>query len=168
MPPWWPIRCSIRSSSAAHVDAVDAPPWYDGTHSAPNRRIQLVETALGRLAQMPAQRVGIELSSVPAGVLEGLRACARGSKSSTSRRSSARCGAKDPDEIDVLGRSMRAGERAQAAALAQVAPGMTELDVYRIVQNAAMAELGEPAIVYGDFASGPRPSARRGGRRRRA
>ena len=58
---------------------------------------------------------------------------------------------------------MRAGEKGQAAALEQIKPGMTELDAYRIVQNAAMMELGEPAILYGDFASGPRCEIEKGG-----
>ena len=58
---------------------------------------------------------------------------------------------------------MRAGEKGQAAALAQIKPGMTELDAYRIVQNAAIEELGEPAILYGDFASGPRCEIEKGG-----
>jgi Xaa-Pro aminopeptidase len=71
--------------------------------------------------------------------------------------------AKDPDEIDLMRRSIRAGEAGLAAAYEQVKPGMTELDVYLIVQNAAIKELGEPAILYGDFASGPRPERERGG-----
>ena len=58
---------------------------------------------------------------------------------------------------------MRAGEAAHAAALARVEPGMTELDAYLIVQQAAMKALGEQAIVYGDFASGPRCERERGG-----
>ena len=35
---------------------------------------------------MPGRRVGVELASVPAGVVEGLRATARASRSSTSAR----------------------------------------------------------------------------------
>ncbi len=58
---------------------------------------------------------------------------------------------------------MRAGEAAQAAALAEIQPGMTELDAYLIVQRAAIAALGEQAIVYGDFASGPRCELEKGG-----
>jgi Xaa-Pro aminopeptidase len=58
---------------------------------------------------------------------------------------------------------MRAGEAAHAAALREMKPGMTELDAYLIVQNAAMKELGERAIVYGDFASGPRTATDKGG-----
>jgi len=148
----------------AFVDQVAAPVWYDGTHSAPNRRHQLVETSLAHLATMPGRRIGAELSSVPAGVLEGLRSQRPGLEIvdltpiiRPLRR------AKDPDEVETLLRSMRAGEKAQAAALADVRPGMTELDAYRIVQNAAMGELGEPAIVYGDFASGPRCEREKGG-----
>jgi Xaa-Pro aminopeptidase len=113
---------------------------------------------------MPGKRIGVELASVPAGVVEGLRSKRPGLEVvdlapviRPLRR------AKDPDEIDVLLRSMRAGEKGQAAALEQIRPGMTEMDAYRIVQNAAMGELGEPAIVYGDFASGPRCEVEKGG-----
>ncbi len=148
----------------AFVDTVIAPVWYDGTHSAPNRRHQLVETALAHLAKIPGQRIGIELSSVPAGVLEGLRSQRPKLEIvDLTRLIRPLRRAKDPDEIETLRSSMRAGEKAQAAALADVRPGMTELDAYRIVQNAAMRELGEPAIVYGDFASGPRCEIEKGG-----
>jgi Xaa-Pro aminopeptidase len=148
----------------AFVDEIVAPSWYDGNHSAPNRRMQLVESTLNRLAGISGKRIGVELSSVPAGVVQGLRSARPGLEIvdiapiiRKLRRS------KDPDEIEVLLRSMRAGEKGQAAALQQVKPGMTELDAYRVVQNAAMMELGEPAILYGDFASGPRCEIEKGG-----
>jgi Xaa-Pro aminopeptidase len=149
---------------AAFADTVAAPVWYDGKHSPPDRRQQLVETALGRLAEVPARRIGVESASVPVGVMEGLR-----SKNPRLEildiapviRRLRR--AKDPDEVDTLRHSMRAGEKGHAAVLAQLEPGMTELDAYRIVQNAAMAELGEPVIVYGDFVSGRRCETAKGG-----
>jgi Xaa-Pro aminopeptidase len=148
----------------AFVDEIVAPTWYDGNHSAPHRLRQLVESTLNRLAVMPGKRIGVELSSVPAGVIEGLRSARPGLEIvdiapiiRTLRRS------KDPGEIEILLRSMRAGEKGQAAALEQIKPGMTELDAYRIVQNAAMMELGEPAILYGDFAAGPRLETDHGG-----
>jgi Xaa-Pro aminopeptidase len=148
----------------AFVDEIVAPSWYDGNHSAPNRRMQLVESTLNRLAGISGKRIGVELSSVPAGVAQGLRSARPGLEIvdiapiiRKLRRS------KDPEEIEVLLRSMRAGEKGQAAALRQVKPGMTELDAYRVVQNAAMMELGEPAILYGDFASGPRCEIEKGG-----
>src|SRR5262249_18779163 len=58
----------------AFVDERVAPVWYDGNHSAPYRQGQLVRTSLARLAAMPGRRIGVELASVPAGVIEGLRA----------------------------------------------------------------------------------------------
>jgi Xaa-Pro aminopeptidase len=146
------------------VDERVAPIWYDGKHSAPYRRGRLVESTLGRLASMPGRRFGVELASVPAGLVEGLNAARPNLKIvdigpliRPLRRS------KHADEIDVMRRSMRAGEAGLAAALQKIRPGMTELDVYVIVQNAAIAELGEQAIVYGDFASGPRCALEQGG-----
>jgi Xaa-Pro aminopeptidase len=148
----------------AHVDESVAPVWYEGKRSAPHRRITLVESTLGHLAATTAKRVGVELASVPAGVVEGLRALRPGIEIvdispviRPLRRS------KDPDELALLQRSMRAGEAAQAAALAEIKPGMTELDAFLIVQNAAMRAIGEQAIVYGDFASGPRCATDKGG-----
>ena len=149
---------------AAHVDERVAPVWYAGQQPAPHRRVQLVASALDRLASMPGQRVGIELASVPAGVVEGLRAARPGLEIvdispiiRPLRRS------KDDDEVAVIRRAIHAGEAAHAAALAELKPGMTELDAYQIVQRAAIAALGEPAILYGDFASGPRCASEKGG-----
>jgi Xaa-Pro aminopeptidase len=146
------------------VDERVAPSWYDGNHSAPYRRGQLVDSALGRLAQMPGRRLGVELSCVPAGLVESLRQSRPGLEIvdigplvRPLRRS------KDPDEIETLRRSMRAGEAAQAAALAQVRPGMSELDACLIVHRAAAEAVGEPVIVYGDFVSGPRCAIEQGG-----
>ncbi len=148
----------------ALVDAHVAPVWYDGTGPTRPRRGQLVETALSALAKVPGNRIGVELSGVPAGVVEGLRVARPGLEIvdltpiiRPMRR------AKDADEVATLRRAIRAGDAAHAAALAEVEPGMTELDVYLLVQNAAMIELGHRAIVYGDFASGPRTATDKGG-----
>jgi Xaa-Pro aminopeptidase len=148
----------------ACADDVVAQVWYDGKRAAPHRRVRLVETMLDRLRKLTGRRLGIEMASVPAGVLEGLRSSRPGMEVidiSPVIRPLRR--AKDADEIDVLRRSMRAGEAGLAASLEQVKPGMTELDAYHIVQNAAMRALGEQAIVYGDFASGPRCAIEKGG-----
>jgi Xaa-Pro aminopeptidase len=148
----------------AFVDERVLPIWYEAKRAAADRRGMLVASALARLATMRGQRVGVELASVPAGVVERLRAARPGVEIvdigpvvRPLRRS------KDSDELEVLRRSMRAGEVAHAAALALVEPGMTEFDAYLIVQQAAMEALGEQVIVYGDFVSGPRCAAERGG-----
>jgi Xaa-Pro aminopeptidase len=148
----------------AHVDERFAPTWYDGNHSAPYRRGLLIRSALERMARIPGRRIGVELSCVPSGVIEGLRAERPGLEivdigplMRPLRRP------KDPDEVETLRRSMRAGEAAHAAALAEMRPGMTELDAYLVVSRAAAQALGEPVIVYGDFASGPRCARDKGG-----
>lgn len=148
----------------AHVDEVVAPTWYEGKRSAPNRRCHLVDATRDVLAGRPGRRIGVEMASVPLGLVEGLRAARPGLELvdldpiiRPLRRS------KDPDEMAVLRRSIRAGEAGHAAALARVEPGMTEHEAYLLVQQAAIETLGEPAIVYGDFVSGPRLETERGG-----
>ncbi|WP_435017879.1 M24 family metallopeptidase [Tundrisphaera sp. TA3] len=148
----------------AHVDDTFAPTWYDGDKTPDPRRTQLVESVLVRLAEGGARRVGVDEATVPAGVVEGLRqvhpsveVADLGPIVGPMRR------AKDPDELAVIARAIRAGEAAHARALAEVRPGMTELDACLLVQRAAQESLGEPAIIYGDFASGPRTWEDKGG-----
>lgn len=151
-------------TGTAHVEAVDSYNWYDGQQPTEPRPAKLVEATLKRLNQIHGTRFGIELASVPAGVVEGLRASRPGVEIvdlsaviRPLRRS------KDADEVATLRRVMQAGEAGHAAALAEVKPGMTELDAYLMVQNAAIRFLGERAVVYGDFASGPRTATDKGG-----
>ncbi len=148
----------------AHVDAVDAPTWYDGQRPTEPRPLRLVEATLDRLSKIAGNRIGVELASVSAGVVEGLRAARPGVEIvdlsniiRPMRRS------KDLDEIETLRRVMKAGEAAHAATLLEVKPGMTELDAYLVAHNAALRSLGERAIVYGDVASGPRTATDKGG-----
>ncbi len=148
----------------AHVDRVVAPEWYNGRTAAPYRRGLMVDHAVSALAELPCQRVGIELAAVPAGVVEGLRARRPGiSLVDVGPTIRGMRRQKDHDELEQMRRSIRAGEAAHAAALREARPGMTELDMYQIVQRAAQESLGEAAIIYGDFVSGPRIATDRGG-----
>lgn len=69
---------------------------------------------------------------------------------------------KDPDEVEALRACMRVTEVGHAWARANIAPGMTELDVYNGVFTTCSQAAGHPVVVYGDFAVSP-GSARRGG-----
>ena len=72
----------------AFVDEIVAPCWYDGNHSAPHRRTQLVESTLNRLSRMSRQSASA--SSSRAFPRASSKACVRldpGSRSSTSPRS---------------------------------------------------------------------------------
>ena len=117
----WPTTCSGRSSTGPYVDEVVAPAWYDGKHSAPHRRGQLVDVG----PRPPGVDAGAtrSASSWRASPRAWSRASARparDSRSSTSARSSGPLRrSKDPDEVAVLRRSIRAGEAAHAAALAR-------------------------------------------------
>jgi len=149
----------------AHVDEIVAPLWYNGKSSAGHRQGVRVRAAVERLTKQPVPlRVGIERASVPCELVEALRATCPGLTLvdlDPVIRPLKRV--KDADELAVLMKSMKAGEAGQAAALDQVRPGMSELEVYLLVQNAAMQAIGEQAIVYGDFATGPRCATERGG-----
>jgi Xaa-Pro aminopeptidase len=151
-------------ADAAHVDERLTPCWYDGQTSAPERRGLLVHTVVERLKATQGRRVGVEMSTLPAGVVEGLRQvrpdCEIVDISAVFRNLRR---VKDADEVEALRRSIAAGEAAHAAALKHVKPGMSELDVYALVAATANETAGRPVIVYGDFASGPRCVTDRGG-----
>jgi Xaa-Pro aminopeptidase len=147
----------------AHVDEVVAPAWYEGKRSAPVRRAVLFRSALAALEKIPGYRIGLEISSVPTGVAVGLSSTRQSPMWADLdpiirplRRS------KDPDELDLIVRSIRAGEAGMAAALAEVRPGMTEFQAYQAIEQACLATAGERAVVYGDFVSGPRSQDRLG------
>jgi Xaa-Pro aminopeptidase len=148
----------------AHVDERFAPGWYDGNHSAPFRQSQFLQSAVDRMAKIAGRRIGVELTRVPAGVVERLRTQRpRLEVVDISPLMRPLRRSKDPDEVETLRRSMRAGEAAQAAALAEMRPGMSEYDAWLIVNRAATQALGEQVSVYGDFASGPRCEHEKGG-----
>lgn len=144
-------------ADAAHVDEVIAPVWYNGKQTAPHREGQLVRSALEAIGKVTSPAVGLELAAVPAGILAGLQAAA----SSLAivdldplihplKR------AKDPDEMVLMRQSMAAGEAGFAAALADLKPGMSEMEAFDLVLTAARKAAGFPVGIYGDFVSGPR------------
>lgn len=140
-----------------HVDNVVTPIWYRGKESAPHREAMLVSSVLDHMKNCPGQRIGFEAAQVPVGVLEGLRS-ARGSlelvdADPTIHKLKRQ---KDDDELELIRLSMHAGEVGQAAALGHVKPGMTEMDVFWLVEEAVQRAAGRQARLYGDFVSGPR------------
>jgi len=149
---------------AAAVDEVVAPVWYEAKRSAAHRQGVRVGAAIEVLSRISTGCVGVEMASVPVGIVEALRAKNPGLELvdldpviRPLRRS------KDADELAVLRKSMRAGEAAHAAAIKGAKPGMTELAVFELIQQAAIEALNEQALVYGDFVSGPRCEIEHGG-----
>lgn len=145
------------SNAEAFVDEVVAPVWYRGVETAPQREALLVKTALERLKTCPGNRFGLELSKLPAGILLGLQrerpdlvvTPVDEAVHQLKRR-------KDADELVLIERAMKAGDAGHAAALEKVRPGMTEQQIFRLIQDACQAAAGEQVQVYGDFVTGPR------------
>jgi Xaa-Pro aminopeptidase len=142
---------------SAHVDEVVAPVWYRSIESPEHRRSYLIRNTLERLQQCPGTSLGLESGQISAAIAEGLRAnrprvefVPLDATITNLRR------AKDPDELNLLRLSMKAGEAGMKAALEGLRPGMTELEAYLLVERAAVEALGQQAIIYGDFVSGPR------------
>jgi Xaa-Pro aminopeptidase len=158
----WPDRAVLIGDNLtrpfldqACVDEVVCLDWYTGRKSAPPRCDVLINGVAEQFANRLIQRLGVESLSYVSGPAS--RECNLDSLIQNLRRT------KDADEIGLIRQSVRAGEAAHAAAMAELRPGMTELDAFLLVQNAACQALGEQVLVYGDFVSGPRCEKERGG-----
>jgi Xaa-Pro aminopeptidase len=143
--------------NAAFATEKVMPVWYRCVESAGHRSELLVRTLLDVLQKCPGTSVGYEASSCSTALVEGLRA-ARANVRFTNvdpcihqlRR------AKDSDEVSLIRSSLKAATAGLLAAMSDVRPGMTELDLYRLVQRVASEAAGRQVLVYGDFVSGPR------------
>jgi Xaa-Pro dipeptidase len=124
-----------KSVQQAHVDERRVVPWYDGQTPAHGPR------QLAVLPEVNPAHAGLRIHDRPGDPLAAqvVQTLAR------LRRQ------KDPDELELLRRCMRATEAGHAWARANVQPGMTELDAYAGVSGACTKAAGMPVIVYGDF-----------------
>lgn len=58
---------------------------------------------------------------------------------------------KHDDELELIRKCMAAGDAGHAKALNIVEAGMSELEVYQHILQAATEEAERPVILYGDF-----------------
>jgi hypothetical protein len=135
-----------ESVERAHVEERVEVPWYDAQSPARGPR------HLALLGRVNPTQHGVRVHDRPG---DPYAATLIHTLADLRRR-------KDPDEVDLLRRCMRAGEAGHAWARANVRPGMTELDGYIGVSGACMKAAGRAVIVYGDFAVSPGPE-RHGG-----
>jgi hypothetical protein len=139
-------RIPSWSVDAARVEERVSVPWYDGQSPARGPR------QLALLATVNPSHEGVRIHDRPG---DPYAATVIHTLAELRRR-------KDPDEIALLKRCMRATEAGHAWARANVKPGMTEMDVYCGINSACIQAAGRAVILYGDFAVSP-GSARRGG-----
>lgn len=140
---------SVRSASGEpYVDREVVETWYDHEHSVRNRDHALF-AALRRVAsELTGRRGLVESDWLPLGaaaLLDDPQPTDLGSQLRDLRRQ------KEPDEIALLKLCMQAGKAGQERLREVLAPGISDFDVYREVQQAAVAAAGRPALVYGDF-----------------
>lgn len=133
-----------KGAELARVDAVEKLPWYTG---------QEAELAPRRLILRPALQANG--GRIHDGLADPLAPQVIGLISELRR-------AKDADEVELLRTCMKATDAGHAWGLANIKPGMTELEVYTGVTGAVYAALGHFTTVYGDFTVSP-GSKKRGG-----
>jgi hypothetical protein len=138
-----------KSVLEGHVDETETVTWYSGQHPGHGPRKLFVREALCKRLGTPNPPVHDDPPSPH---------CASVARLVHELRRQ-----KDPDEIELLWRCMRATDAGHAWARAHIQPGMTELDVYCGVNAACTRSAGEPVVVYGDFAVSPGPERRGGG-----
>jgi len=152
------IRASVHTPFVSKTVTV---PWYDHKHSVSNRDHALFK-GLGDVASQLHGRMGLlEAEWLPTGAVALLNPeyyefsahqepgaspfVDLGSILRMLRRR------KDPDEIALLRQCMTAGNAGQARLLEIIREGVTEFEIFREVQKAALEAAGRPAIIYGDF-----------------
>ncbi len=138
--------------------------WYDHQHSVINRDHALL-VASELISKRLADRNGaVEAEWLPIGAFEVLgldheRHSVRREAGDTESSGAVDLGTtlrtlrrqKHPDEIALLKECMRAGEAGMIRLREIMRPGITEFEIFREVQNAALAAAGRPGLIYGDF-----------------
>ena len=140
----------------AHVDDRIAAEWYKGVASAPTRQSVLVKAGQDAMRARTGSRFGFD-QMVPSELCLDLAESRRGfHRTSINSLAAELMRRKDPDEVAILRRAAGAMEAAFIRAEDEIHTGMTEMDVYALVSATVNDRLGEQALIYGDFASGPR------------
>jgi Xaa-Pro aminopeptidase len=156
---------AARRLQTLWVDQLEVVPWYNHQDSPGDRRLAVIEHFVGTLPRELPESVAVETRAVPVELLRHLT-------ENVSERSVcplddtllAMREQKDPDELELIRRCIRAGEAGHARTWEVVRPGVSELEVYREVAGACIEAAGMPLVMYGDLCSGPRLWTDKGGR----
>jgi Xaa-Pro aminopeptidase len=153
--------------SAVHEPYIDREvieTWYDHQHSVINRDHALLAALESISERLYGRRGVVEAEWLPLGAFEllgldhethsvkrepGQRRRDMADDLGTTLRELRR--RKEADEVALLRLCMAAGDAGHARAREFIQPGVTDLDIFREVQSAAIAAAGRPAVIYGDF-----------------
>jgi Xaa-Pro aminopeptidase len=145
------------SSAEPHVDRQVVDTWYDHQQSPVNRdhsSLRALSKVAGELAGRPGLVESEWLSAAAwdmlpaADVLNYPRGKGGPSLGSVLRQLRRQ---KEPDELTLLRQCMRAGDAGQLRAWDVIRTGVSEMDVFREVQQTVIATAARPGLVYGDF-----------------
>lgn len=137
-------------SGEPFVDETVTEIWYDGKNSISNRDFKPAQALKRHFGTLDLAKGAIEADSLPVAALETVTGTAEveillGDVIKFHRRQ------KEADEVAHLNTCMRACEAGHVAALECIRPGITDMDVYRVIHAAVLQEAGRPCVVYGDF-----------------
>ncbi len=137
-------------SGEAFVDETVSEIWYDGKHSVENRDYKQATALKRHFGSLDLTNGAVEADSLSIAALSTIEGTAAidiklGDVIKFLRRK------KEADEVEHLKACMQACEAGHIAALESVQAGVTDMDVYRAVHGAVLAEAGRPCVVYGDF-----------------
>ncbi|MCX7016174.1 MAG: M24 family metallopeptidase, partial [Candidatus Sumerlaeota bacterium] len=154
-----------RQSGAARqasVDRVEILKWHGIALPPPANRARSMNEFLGRTLR--GERIGAgalacEMERFPMPAADALAGAGlpRPTLDATPVLEQMRR-AKDPDELDVIGRNIAVTEAIHAASREIVEPGMTEWDVYRALHNVALEAAGDELVMRCDVTGSPRPN----------
>jgi Xaa-Pro aminopeptidase len=145
---------NAEAAQAAHVDDAVIWDWYDFVRPAPEKYAAASNALLQALpANASSARIAADQAYLPTRLAAGLGTALVDDLTpilNGMRRQ------KYPDEITCIRRAIQATEAGHAAARRCMRAGLREIDIYTEVQAAIVKAAGEPIVMLGDFAAGPR------------
>jgi Xaa-Pro aminopeptidase len=141
----------------AHTEKKRCVTWYRGIEPAGDRRALILEEARKELESHKASRVGASLARVPGAAFWSI-SDKLGRETITDidpvvRRMRIQ---KDEDELQLLRTCGAIVSRVMDHAWTKIQPGMTEMELFMVMQSEANRLAGQPVRLYGDVVSGPR------------
>ena len=172
---------TLRSAAGEpYVDREVIDDWYDHQHSVKNRDHALLDALKAISERLHGRSGAVEAEWLPLAAFEILGLDHESHSFKQENRTDAAdaeegCSVdlgtvlrglrrqKEPDEMDLLRCCMKAGDAGHARAREVIHSGVSEFEVYREVQNAALEAAGRPGLVYGDFRALNAKSPKAGG-----
>ncbi len=129
-----------------YVDETVNVLWYDKIHAVRDRTRLVVEAVADLVHKLNPKHGLVEEEWVPTYIPHHEEASVSLAELLHFFRRT-----KDPDEIALMKHIFRASEAGHKRGFEVIKPGVSEMEIYLEIQKAALTELGEAAVVYGDF-----------------